>query len=247
MLISDGDAVEKMSECLAWNHQIPTLSLFSIALQKLMFTGPSETAGYLAAREHLQLMGSSSKWSSCPTTKLPSLMITLYSAETLSASLNMVRVIIVRNNSLEKEQLRTRWSTICTPQAVPFFLMVLLGLWLVGNAAEGVRGKQNPPSVILPCKTCALYNANSLYSYFVPHSREIMEHSSDLAGTAAPSLVMLFPQDCLEAGKQRARLKGWVPSQLSISCSSSSTQKKRQFLIAHFSVDLCRRPYGLWW
>lgn len=39
---------------------------------------------------------------------------------------------------------------------------------------------------------CALYSANSLYSYFVPPSTEIMEHSSDLAGTAAPSLVMSF-------------------------------------------------------
>lgn len=74
--------------------------------------------------------------------------------------------------------------------------MVLLGLQLVENAAEGVRGKQHPPSVMLLCKTCALYNVNSLYSYFVPHSREVMEHSPDLAGTAAPSLVMLFQQDC---------------------------------------------------
>lgn len=43
---------------------------------------------------------------------------------------------------------------------------------------------------------CALYNVNSLYSDFVPHSREITEHSPDLAGTAGRSLVMLFQQDC---------------------------------------------------
>lgn len=30
-----GETVEKMSECLAWKHPIPALSLFSIALQKL--------------------------------------------------------------------------------------------------------------------------------------------------------------------------------------------------------------------
>lgn len=68
---------------------------------------PGETAGYLAAREHLQLVGSSSKWSSCPATNLPSVTIALCSAESLPASLSMVRVI-VHNNSLEKEQLRTR-------------------------------------------------------------------------------------------------------------------------------------------
>lgn len=67
-------------------------------------TAPGETAGYLASREHQQLMGSSSKWSSRSTTNLPSLTTALCSAESLPASLSMVRVIVC-NNSLDKEQL----------------------------------------------------------------------------------------------------------------------------------------------
>lgn len=42
---------------------------------------------------------------------------------------------------------------------------------------------------------CALYSINHLCSYFVPHPREVTEHSPDLAGRAAPSPVMLSQWD----------------------------------------------------
>lgn len=91
-------------------------------------TAAGETAGYLAAREHLQLMGSSSEWSICPTTNLPSLTRALRSAESLPASLSTVRVIVC-NHSRAQEQLRTRWCTICTPQAVPLFWWFCWACW----------------------------------------------------------------------------------------------------------------------
>lgn len=103
--------MEKMSECLAWKHQIPCSVTLPNSPPKTdvstaALTAPGETARHLSSREHLQLMGSSSKWSSHPTTNLPS-MTALCSAGSLPASLSMVRVIVC-NNSLDNEQLRTR-------------------------------------------------------------------------------------------------------------------------------------------
>lgn len=65
---------------------------------------PGETAGYLAAREHLQLVGSSSKWPSCPAANLPSLMIALSSAEALPALLSVVRVTVFPRKGAAEDQ-----------------------------------------------------------------------------------------------------------------------------------------------
>lgn len=77
--------------------------------------------------------------------------------------------------------------------------MVLLGLWLMGNTAEGGNGQQNPPSVMLPCKTCVPYTMLTTSALTLSLTPERL-WSTDLASTASQKDALSAA--LLETGKQ---------------------------------------------
>lgn len=139
--------------------------------------------------------------------------------------------MITCHKSLEKEQLRTRWCWVSTPQSTPqYFFSLSIPSSFTGVASGGSEmllsewkaSKTHPLCHATMQDTCALHRVNSLCSYFVPQPRGdgaqpwcSWQSSSQSSGALLAGLV--------EAGKQRAGLKGLLPSQLPISCSSFST------------------------